>query len=63
MRLRTMIREEELKKRGKLPTNFEIISASERKSLGMESCVVSSVKLETARLARNIRRVNDVYDS
>ena len=57
MRLRSIIREEDLKKRRKMPANFEIISASERDSLGMESCVVSSVKLETARLAKVIRQV------
>ena len=57
MRLRSIIREEELKKRGKMPTRFEIISTSERKSLGMESCVVPSDRLETARLARAKRQV------
>ena len=57
MRLRSIIREEELKKRGKSPTTFVMISASERKSLGMESCVVSSTELDTVRLAKAIRQV------
>jgi hypothetical protein len=57
MRLRSIIREEELKKRRKVPTRFEIITDSERKSLGMESCVVPSLKLEAARLARGKRQV------
>ena len=61
MRLRSIIREEELKKRGKSPTHFEIISASERKNLGMDSCVVPSVKLEAARLARTKRRVLHIF--
>jgi hypothetical protein len=55
MRLRSMLREEELKKRGKLPpTRFQIISAAERNHLpsGMKSYVVPSLSLETARLAR-----------
>jgi hypothetical protein len=56
MRLRSIVREEELKKQGKSPTHFEIITASERKSLGMESCVVASHKLESARQARDARR-------
>lgn len=55
MRLRSILREEELKKRGKLPPiRFEIISTSERKNLpsGLKSYVVPSLSLETARLAR-----------
>lgn len=53
MRLRSIIREEELKKRGKTPTRFEMISESERRRLGMESCVVSTARLEEARLAKD----------
>ena len=55
MRLRSIIREAELKKQGKLPpTRFEIISAAERKALptGLQSFVIPSLSLETARLAR-----------
>jgi len=55
MRLRSILREEELKKRGKLPpTRFEIISSSERHQLptGLRSYVIPSLGLETARLAR-----------
>jgi len=58
MRLRSIIREEELKKKKRSPKNFEVISASERKSLGFESCVVSSDRLETARLAKVISHVS-----
>jgi hypothetical protein len=53
--LRSILREEELRKRGKLPpTRFEIISASQRKHLpsGTKSYIVPSLSLETARLAR-----------
>ncbi|KAF8802043.1 hypothetical protein BYT27DRAFT_7226613 [Phlegmacium glaucopus] len=55
MRLRSVLREAELKKRGKLPpTRFAIISASERQTLptGLKSYVIPSLSLETARLAR-----------
>lgn len=61
MRLRSIIREEELKKKKRSPKNFEIISASERRSLGLESCVVSSDVLETARLAKVIRQVLTLF--
>jgi hypothetical protein len=55
MRLRYILREAELRKRGKLPpTRFEILSVSERKNLpsAMKAYVVPSLSLETARLAR-----------
>lgn len=55
MRLRSILREKELKKRGKLPpTRFEIISALQRRNLpsGIKSYIVPSLSLETARLAR-----------
>ena len=55
MQLCLLLRDEEMKKQGKLPPmHFEIISASEHRKLptGMKSYVIPSLSLETARLAR-----------